>query len=36
MKRAIEIDALSDAELNEANQMGQQISAGCARQRSDS
>lgn len=26
MKRAIEIDALSDAELNEANQMGQQIS----------
>lgn len=25
MKRAIEIDALSDAELNEANQMGQQI-----------
>ena len=36
MKRAIEIDALSDAELNEANQMGQQISAGRARQRSDS
>jgi hypothetical protein len=26
MKRAIEIDALADAELNEANQMGQQIS----------
>ena len=26
MKRAIEIDALSDVELNEANQMGQQIS----------
>jgi len=26
MKRAIEIDALSDAELNEANRMGQQIS----------
>jgi hypothetical protein len=26
MKRAIEIDALSDAELSEANQMGQQIS----------
>ncbi len=26
MKRAIEIDALSDAELNEASQMGQQIS----------
>src|SRR5580700_12167915 len=26
MKRAIEIDALTDAELNEANQMGQQIS----------
>ncbi len=26
MKRAIEIDALSDGELNEANQMGQQIS----------
>jgi len=25
MKRAIEIDALADAELNEANQMGQQI-----------
>jgi hypothetical protein len=28
MKRAIEIDALADAELNEANQMGQQISQG--------
>lgn len=27
MKRAIEIDALADAELNEADQMGQQISA---------
>jgi hypothetical protein len=27
MKRAIEIDALADAELNEASQMGQQISA---------
>jgi hypothetical protein len=26
MKRAVEIDALADAELNEANQMGQQIS----------
>ena len=26
MKRAIEIDALADAELNEADQMGQQIS----------
>jgi len=26
MKRAIEIDALADTELNEANQMGQQIS----------
>jgi hypothetical protein len=26
MKRAIEIDALADAELNEVNQMGQQIS----------
>jgi hypothetical protein len=26
MKRAIEIDALADAELNEANKMGQQIS----------
>ncbi len=26
MKRAIEIDALADAELNEANQMGKQIS----------
>ena len=26
MKRAIEIDALADAELNQANQMGQQIS----------
>jgi hypothetical protein len=26
MKRAIEIDALADVELNEANQMGQQIS----------
>ena len=26
MKRAIEIDALADAELNEANRMGQQIS----------
>ncbi len=26
MKRAIEIDALADAELNEANQIGQQIS----------
>lgn len=26
MKRAIEIDALADAELNEANQMGEQIS----------
>ena len=26
MKRAIEIDVLADAELNEANQMGQQIS----------
>jgi hypothetical protein len=26
MKRAIEIDALADAELSEANQMGQQIS----------
>jgi hypothetical protein len=26
MKRGIEIDALADAELNEANQMGQQIS----------
>jgi hypothetical protein len=26
MKRAIEIDSLADAELNEANQMGQQIS----------
>ena len=27
MKRAIEIDALADAELNEADQMGQQITA---------
>ena len=27
MKRAIEIDALADAELNEADQMGQQISS---------
>jgi hypothetical protein len=27
MKRAIQIDALADAELNEADQMGQQISA---------
>ena len=27
MKRAIEIDALADAELNQADQMGQQISA---------
>ena len=27
MKRAIEIDALADAELNEADQMGQQIAA---------
>jgi len=26
MKRAVEIDALADAELNQANQMGQQIS----------
>ena len=25
MKRAIEVDALADAELNEANQMGRQI-----------
>ena len=27
MKRAIEIDALADAELKEADQMGQQITA---------
>jgi len=27
MKRAIEIDALADAELQEADQMGQQITA---------
>ena len=35
MKRAIEIDALADAELNEANQMGQQISQAAPGQRSD-
>jgi hypothetical protein len=36
MKRAIEIDALADAELKEADQMGQQISAGGSGQRTDS
>jgi len=36
MKRAIQIDALSDAELAQADAMGKQIAAAAARKRANS